>query len=243
MAVSLQPTWTQDLSRSFAHIEKAVTKQPVLVAAFFVLWAFISMLDWYDMPFPSFFAKLASMVILLFLAAGLIRETFNDGQDDETKQRLTWQQSGTPILTLVLVQVIFFTVLTVLFLMLLAPGVWWATTSCLAIVVAVIEDKGAVDAIKRSHQLVKGDFVRTVTFMLPAVLLSAILMGGMGYLADYGLSFLQRQEYAPVVLLASALIFGLLKSAFWLMSNLVIFTYLTRLFIRLTGKQAEPKDQ
>jgi hypothetical protein len=242
MTASLEKTDRKgELSRSFAYIEKALTKQTILVIAFLILSTFITLLDVFQNRFPAAIAKIAVGIVVLFLASHLIREVYSDGVDEERRQAPSWQ-SGTPILSLGLLWVLYYTAFIVLTLMLVAPGIWWATTSCLAIVSVVIEDKGAIDALKRSHELVKGKFKEVFIFMLPAVLLSAVAMIGIGSIASYGLKFLEGQGYAPLVLLASALIFGLLNSAFWLMSNLIIFAYLTRLFIRLTGNQVEPVD-
>lgn len=240
MTASPDHDWTQDLRRSFAYIEKAVAKQNVLVIAYLIISVFISLLKHFGAGFPTLLANIVSLVLVLFIGAAVIREVFFAENESDGDQSARWKQSGTPILSLLLLLVIFWIPGFVLSLMLIVPGVWWAAMGCLAVVAVVLEDLGAVAAIKRSHKLVAGHLMEVILFMLPAAIVFLAANPAFGRLSEYGLQYLAEQGYQPLVTLAAVLITGLLFAAIWLMSNLLIFAYLAQLFIRLIGKQQTP---
>jgi hypothetical protein len=236
MTASPDHDWTQDLKRSFVYIEKAMIKQNVLVVAFLIVNVLTTILKHFNAGFPSLLFEIAAIVIVLFLGASLIREVYASREQDEDFS-VNRQPSGTPILSMVLLCVAFWAPALLLGLLLVVPGVWWAGMSCLAVAIVVLEDKGALEAIRRSHQLVKGRITEVLLFMLPPAILFIGGVPGFGKLSDYGLEYLAEQGYPPPVQLAGVLITGILFSAIWLLSNLLIFAYLAQLFIRLTGKQ------
>src|SRR5438874_3645211 len=145
--------WTQDLSRSFAFIEKAVTSQHVQAIAFVILSVFAEVFEAFAVYFPAGLAHIAAWVMLLFLANRVIREVHKDAVGAEGEASAVHDQ-GPPIMSMLFLSGIYVVISVVLFLLLIVPGLWWIAFSCVSMVIVCIEDHGAVAAVRRSVQLV-----------------------------------------------------------------------------------------
>ena len=225
--------WTECLSRSLPFLERTYSEHALLVVAYVVLYVFGALVQ-----AASFWTNLVTTVIYLLLACGAIRAVWLDELGEEAAAGVRLSHGGPPLLSLVLLQVIFIAGSVAALLMLVAPLVWWVTKSSLAVVAVCVEDLGAIEALRKSHKLTEGKFLRTLGFIFPTVLVVALPCAAAGIGLDYGLSLLPQLSGEAIVFMGGLTIAALVKAVCGLTAQILVVASLTRLYAGLTGEAA-----
>jgi len=224
-------TWTQDLLRSFSYVEKSVNEQPMLVIAVMVMSVFSGLARG-----ASFLSQAVAGVMYFAVAHELIHVVWDDLADSEEKSSSALRHGGPPLLSLCFLQVLFVGISLPLVLALLVPSIWWALKSSLAIVFVCLEDVGAIQGLKLSHQLIDGRFFLCLRYLAPIFLVlmvpTCLTWGGL----DLGLEVLYQQPLGWPIMLGATTIASLLKGASLFFSQLLLIACLVRLYLYLKDK-------
>jgi hypothetical protein len=126
-------------------------------------------------PLAGVLCSVASMICLVFIEYTIMQAVWSNINEGRPRYLVT--NSGVQwnmVLTLILVN--FLTIL--LSLLLVLPGIWFAIKSSFSLMAVCLEDKGSRDAISRSHQLTKGNFLITFWFrsIAPALIVLSLFI-------------------------------------------------------------------
>jgi hypothetical protein len=143
----------RDLKDAFSIVKKTLQKN----IGFFYVLAGIALADFlgqaanFPIPFLDWCIELATLFVassVIVLAYKELKPDFDEGTVQEKSEKRiisasVWFSLGT----------FFFSMFFVL------PAIWFAVKSCLATVIACLENCSGSASIKRSHELVKGNFM------------------------------------------------------------------------------------
>jgi uncharacterized membrane protein len=229
----------QDVQSGFPFLEKSVNEHAVLVIAYLVMSVFAALI-----PGATMIASFIASVLLLILFCHVIRTVWQE--IGEQKTDLSFRKQGTPLLSLVFLQVLYgiptFLINFIrellseymwgmaIFIILLPPVLWWMAKSSLAIVLVVIEEIGAIAALIRSHKLMDKPFWDCVKYLALVNLLvsvpALIIMFGL----EACMNFMYTRAFSWPIMLGAKAIISLLKAVFWFISQMLLMNCLVRLY-------------
>ena len=110
-------------------------------------------------PLAGVLASVGAAIAIAFIEYTIIKAVWSNIVDGApnyivTDTNVQWRMVGTQILVNIL--------MFLLALLFIFPGAWFLIKSCLSLMATCLEDKAPVDAIKRSHELTNGHFLKTL---------------------------------------------------------------------------------
>lgn len=205
--------WTKD----FAEFSQSCSK---LVVAKFAIVSCLLASSVIDIVCPAALCVtiLVQWIISAFLGFSMIQSVWNAKASPEKRI----EERRTPWIRLSLLELTYAIMMFLLWLLLFIPGIWWTTCSSLAFVIVVVEHRGIIESLTRSHQLIKGKFWLAVRYLGPINLLlvlpTQLAYGGVGVWSD----FLREQASIPppllVVIAAASLVTAAISWFVWLTS-------------------------
>lgn len=115
-------------------------------------------------------------------------------------------------------------------LLLIAPGIWWGVRCSVAIVIAALQDTKPMDCLKRSEELVKGQFWQAFRYAFggPALVLLGLIAGIVGIATLQG-SFPENSQTYLIIDKGLAF-FANVSASYW---QLTLMPILVRLYAYL----------
>lgn len=202
--------WTRDFAESSRCCSRLVTARSGIVGCLLAT----SVIDilW---PATLWVMILAQWIISAFLGFSMIQLVWNANASPEKRI----EDRRTPWIKLSLLELTYTIIMFLLWLLLFIPGIWWAVCSSLAFVIIAVENRGIIESLTRSHQLIKGYFWLAVRYLGPInlmlVLPTQLAFGGVGVWSD----FLHEQGSIPppllLVVAASSLVTAAISWFAW----------------------------
>jgi len=248
-----------DIAESCRFIDKGINDQPTLVVAYLVASILARLLPGDPI---SGIARLFAQCLLLGVACSVARQVWLSMLDEEERTAFQISKGGAPVHSLILLQFLYYIplllpaffvmllmnllanafILAVFCLLLAAPATWWAIKSGLAIVLVSVEDRGAVDALLRSHRLINDRFWWTFRYLAPIFLMLVFPMYLFWSLMNYGYRLLLDQAVNLPIAIGSVAIRALLEGASYLAVQLLLVACLTRLFVYLKTESGDESE-
>jgi hypothetical protein len=116
---------------------------------------------------------------------------------------------------------------------------WWTVKSSIAMPIIVLEDKGAVAAIKQSHQMINGRFWSVCRYLVPVYLLAIIPAEVIANLLLQGKQFMLLRPVSTPILIGADMVVFLLQAVLEFFSRLLLICCLTKLFLYLKDINAQ----
>lgn len=223
--------WRSDLIESFDFIGRTASAHVMPLVAYLALGVFAGLVEG-----SAFFVNMASTVVYVALASWLINLVWKENGGDDGE--LAFKHTSPPLLSLVFLEALYCGAGAFLSLLLVLPGIWWAISSCLAIVFVCVEDRGAVDALKRSHELMKGNYKESFAYLAPNVLLVGLGLAAFTYLVK-----MVSGDIGPLI--ASDGVYAVFHAGIWLLvhvgnlaARMIMLVCQTKLYLKLKAANA-----
>jgi hypothetical protein len=161
----------------------------------------------------SLIAAVISVVISAILQAAMMRgaalATVGDPVDIEASYRWGFKRFGSVLLVAILVGI----VVAVGFILLIIPGIIFLTFLAVSIPALVIENRRGTDAMKRSWDLVSGNFWHVLGVIIVAALITGVVsgiigaIGGSNWFVRWIFTAIAQIVTAPFAALVSVLLY------------------------------------
>lgn len=221
----------RDWKASLSTVWQSLTANPMLA----LILAVMCVVENFDIKIP--FLALMEEVVILFLAYATIKLTWTQIKPQfEFPGQVDFKGVEARVVG---VTWIFGWMTILLSCLLIAPGIWWATRSSLALVFVCLENLKPGDAIKQSQQLVRGNFWKTFRYIIggPLLVLLAVLAAFVAIYAIGGviaesLNTPKNAEYAFDFL------YGIAASVLCSVWQLSVIPLMVRIYAYLKGANA-----